>query len=261
MAAPQAPLPGALLSPDGTYWWDGHAWTPVAAAAPPSPPQPPHLGFWARHRLHVAEKKYEVQLADWQRHVQGLQEYLQLIQGFAGTGDAEGLVLKPGETLFGQVQGASLVETRVQGGHWVSASSGFSIPVGSIGGRSIRYHAGRTRGHYVQGAPAPAAIDHGTMAVTSQRVVFVGSKQTRECSYAKLIGYSHDDGEVTLSVSNRQHPTTIHYGSELEAWLVERLELALARFRGTATQLRDQVSGLLDEAERHRPNPPPGAAV
>jgi hypothetical protein len=42
---------------------------------------------------------------------------------------------------------------------------------------------------------------------------------------------------------------------------VERLELALARFRGTATQLRDQVSGLLDDAERHRPTPPPGGAA
>ncbi|HEY2703519.1 MAG TPA: hypothetical protein VGL20_07500 [Candidatus Dormibacteraeota bacterium] len=260
MAAAPAPPPGALVSPDGRYWWDGNVWAPVVAAAPPEPP-PHQPGFWERHRLHVAEKRYEAQRAEWQGHVDGLEEYLRLIRGFAGDGAAGGLVLKRGETIFGRVEGASLVETRVQGGHWASASSGFSLPVGSIGGRSIRYHVGRSRGHYVQGSPVPTAIDRGTMAITSQRVVFVGARQTRECAFAKLVGYRHDGGELTLSVTNRQNPTTIHYGPELDAWFVERFELALAHFRGTVAQLDSQVAGLLVEAASHRPEPPAGGAV
>ena len=59
--------------------------------------------------------------------------------------------------------------------------------------------------------------------VTSQRVLFVG-------------------------VSNRQRPMTVHYGSDLDAWFVERFELALAHFRGTVPQLHDRVAGLIAEA-------------
>ena len=251
------PPPGAVLSPDGRYWWNGERWTPVGVAPPPpQPQQPEHAGFWARHRLNVAEKHYEAQLAEWQHHVDGLTEYLRLVDDFAGLSEAEGLVLKPGETVFGQVTGAALVESRVQGGHFVSGSSGFSVPVGSIGGRAIRYHVGHTRGHYVQGSPVATAIDRGTLVVTSQRALFVGSRQTRDCAFAKLVGYRHDGGELTLSVSNRQRPTTIHYGPELDSWFVERFELALAHFRGTVPQLHAEVAGLLAQAEHERPVPP-----
>jgi len=195
-------------------------------------------------------------MTEWETQVKGLTQYLHLMDTFRGNTDAEGIVLKRGETLFGTVGRTSLVETRRRGGHWVSGSGGFSIPVGSIGGRSIRYRVGATRGHYVQGEPTPTAIDHGSTFITSQRVVFAGASQTRECSFAKLIGYKHEDGELTMSLSNRQKATTIHYGEELEANVVELFELALATFRGTVADLRGHVAGLLDEAESHKPIPP-----
>ena len=125
------PPPGAVLSPDGRYWWNGERWTPVGVAPPPpQPQQPEHPGFWARHRLNVAEKHYEAQLAEWQHHVDGLTEYLRLVDDFAGLSEAEGLVLKPGETVFGQVTGAALVESRVQGGRFVSGFAGeqYALP-------------------------------------------------------------------------------------------------------------------------------------
>jgi hypothetical protein len=125
-------------------------------------------------------------------------------------------MLKSGETLFCKVTNVSLVEERRGKGHYQGGSTGFSIPVGSVGGRSVRYRIGASRGHYVQGAPSPTAIDTGTMFVTNQRVVFRGTKQTRECAFAKLIGFQHSvDGSTTFSVSNRQKPTTIHYGPSI----------------------------------------------
>ena len=274
------PPPGAVISPDGRYWWDGRAWEPVPPPPPAPPPAPPPsplaggafaplppsvapaavpgpaaepAGFWARHRLQVAEKHYGEQLHEWQEQVDGLREYLQLVDTFPGLDSAPGLVLKAGETVFGAVNGAGLVETRVQGGHFVSGSSGFSFPVGSIGGRSIRYRVGRTRGHFVQGAPVAAAVDRGMLAITSQRALFVGARQTRECLFAKLLGYRHDGGEITLSVSNRKQPLTVHYGTELDDWFVERFELALATYRGTRAQLHDQIQGLIGAAEQHKP--------
>jgi hypothetical protein len=49
----------------------------------------------------------------------------------------------------------------------------------------------------VQGAPVPTAIDSGNAYITSQRVIFQGTKQTRECRFDKLVGFQHTgDGTI-----------------------------------------------------------------
>lgn len=48
-------------------------------------------------------------------------------------------------------------------------------------------------------------IDRGTATFTTQRVVFVGSKQTREWDFAKLLGWDVGaGGRLMIAVSNRQ---------------------------------------------------------
>jgi hypothetical protein len=96
-----------------------------------------------------------------------------MVESFTGVG-ADELILKPREAVFYKVTGAALVEEGRGAGQWKSHSHGFSIPVGSVHGRSIRYRVGQTRGHLVQGAPASTAIDRGTVYITNQRLVFQG---------------------------------------------------------------------------------------
>lgn len=48
-------------------------------------------------------------------------------------------------------------------------------------------------------------IDRGTATFTTQRVVFVGSKQTRDWDFAKLLGWDVGaGGQLMIAVSNRQ---------------------------------------------------------
>jgi hypothetical protein len=212
------------------------------------------LGKWRSGR---AERKYDTELATWQGDRKECMERLELAQRFTGDSSSNALLLKRGEALFATVTGCSLVEDRRGAGHWEGRSSGFSIPVGSLGGRSIRYRTGRTRGHYVQGTPAAAAIDVGTMFVTNQRILFQGTRQTRECRFDKLIGAKHTpDGTTVFSVSNRQKPTRIHYGPELAGWFDFRLDLALAHFRGTIGDVVTQVQQDLAAIDAQRPTPP-----
>jgi hypothetical protein len=91
--------------------------------------------------------------------------------------------------------------------------------------------------------------------VTNKRVIFQGSRQTRECRFDKLIGVQHDDakGETTLSVSNRQKPTTIVYGPGVAAPFDLRLSLALAHYKGTVAELVSAAKHDLEELERGRP--------
>jgi hypothetical protein len=100
------------------------------------------------------------------------------------------------EDVFMIVDGASLIEDCRGAGHWEGRSSEFSVPVASIGGRSIRYHVGQSDGHYMQGVPVPTAVDKGKAFITDQRVAFLGhqlgTKQARECAFAKLLGVEQE---------------------------------------------------------------------
>jgi hypothetical protein len=215
--------------------------------------------FEKHHEKKLAEE-YQHQLAQWQELHDSTAHALALAQGFNGESSTQ-LMLKANEAVFATVTNAGLIEERRGAGHYTGASSGVSIPIGSIGGHAVRYHVGATRGHYVQAPPVPTAIDQGTVFITNQRVVFQGGHQTRECSFAKLIGFQHtNDGATVFSVSNRQKATVIHYGTEIAGWFDFRLDLALAHFKGTVPALVAQVQAQLAQLEAARPQAPVATA-
>ena len=211
--------------------------------------------FEKHHEKKLAEQ-YQHDLAHWQEMHESTASALSLAQSFTGETSAQ-LILKSGEAVFATVTNAGLVEERRGAGHYVGGSSGVSIPIGSIGGHAVRYHVGATRGHYAQSPPVPTAIDQGTVFITNQRVVFQGTKQTRECAFAKLIGFEHtNDGATVFSVSNRQKPTIIHYGTQIAGWFNFRLDLALAHFKGTVPDLVAQLQAQMAQVDAAQPQPP-----
>ncbi len=206
--------------------------------------------MFEHHREHQAEAARR----DWQAHHDAYVALLDTARTFTGT-TADGLLLGPGETLYLQVADTALIEERRGPGTYTGHSQGISVPVVRVGGRQIRYRVGATRGHYVQGQPAPTAVDTGTTFITSTRVVFRGSRQTRTCAFAKLLGYDADGarGSVTLSVANRSTPTTIQYGPACAATVEFRLDLALAHFRGTVDDLVAGLEADLEAIDATRP--------
>jgi len=210
--------------------------------------------LFGKHREKKAGEEYATQLAEWQAHHDSAAEALELAETYTGE-PSDDLLLKPGESLFAQVVGASLIEERRGGGSWQGRSSGVSIPIGSIGGRSVRYRVGQTKGHYVQAPPTATAIDVGTVFITNQRVIFQGSRQTRECRFDKLVSAQHTtDGSTIFSVSNRQKPTVIHYGTEHADWFDSRLALALAHYRNDVPGLVARLKQELTEVDRAKPS-------
>jgi len=210
-----------------------------------------------QHREHKAEEAREALQHDWQARHDAYVELLDTARTFTGT-TAEGILLAPGESVFLVVQDTALIEERRGPGTYVGRSQGVSVPVMRVGGRQIRYRVGASKGHFVQGSPTPTAIDRGTTYITSSRVVFRGDAQTRECAFAKLIGFDHDDvdGTTTLSVSNRSKPTTIHYGTACAATFDFRLDLALAHFRNTLDDLEAGLEADLAAIDAGRPGVP-----
>jgi hypothetical protein len=214
------------------------------------------------HEERKAAKEYEASLAAWQANRDAYAELVATAQSYNGAPSSE-IMLKPGEAVFAKVASVALVEDRRGPSQWKGRSQGFSIPVASIHGRSIRYRVGTTKGHVVQGEPTPTAIDQGTVFITNQRVVFQGTKQTRECLFDKLIGFEHDDaaGRTVFSVSNRQTPTCVAYGPSLSGWFDFRLDLAIAHFRNTVNAFRQQLAEDLASLDATKPVAPSQAGA
>jgi hypothetical protein len=212
------------------------------------------------HRAKKSAQAYGEALATWKTERDGYAELLQVARDFNGSASSD-IMLGAGEALFYKVTSVGLIEERPGKGHYQGGSTGVSIPIGSVHGRPVRYRVGVSRGHYVQGAPTLTAIDTGTVYVTNKRVIFQGAKQTRECAFARLIGFQHADseGSTTFSVSNRQRPTIIHYGPTLSGSFDFRLDLAIAHFRGTVGELAAQLQTDLAQLDAQRPVAPAGS--
>jgi hypothetical protein len=205
-----------------------------------------------KHKAKKAQELYQSQMGEWQSEHDELTALLQAATSKTGSPSSD-IVLKPGETVFAAIGNTSLVDDRRGAGHYAGHSSGFSVPVASVGGHSVRYRVGASKGHYVQGDLHPEAVDRGKLIITNQRVIFVGDKRTIECLFAKLVSAKISGGELALSVSNRQKVTRVHYGPPLDALVQIRLTLAMSIARGDADQFAAQIQEQLNELEAKRP--------
>jgi len=208
-------------------------------------------GFRARR----IERANQASLRDRQSELDDAQYLLELARGVDGPDRpaAGDLVLHAGELLVGALTNVGLIEDRSVGGHFEAGSHGISIPIGSLGGRSVRYRVGRTRGHYVAGAATPTAIDQGSLYITDQRIVFVGSKGAKECRLDKLISVHRDAGEMTIAVSNRSKATTVHYGAAVSDYVQFSVDFALARFHGEGPQFIQRLADRVTQLESAKP--------
>ena len=205
---------------------------------------------------HREKKAEQAAAAEHEAAAAHLAELRSLIGAVDGSQPltSDGLILKSGELVLGEVRGAGLIAERRGPGHYSGASQGISIPVGHVGGRSVRYRVGATRGHYVPGDPVPTCVDHGIVTITSQRLVFRGAAKTTEIVLGHLVGVSHDRGTVTLNVSGRESAIIFSLGAHLDDWFATRMSLALALHEGGAASALAQLHEQLEEMEHASPS-------
>jgi hypothetical protein len=212
---------------------------------------------WAQKETHRRQAAYDAALSTWQSDDAELTKMISGARTYEGTTDvgASTTVLKRGERVFYSLPSASLVEVQRAPGQYAGGYSGFSFRLT----RSVRYNVGGSRGTYVQGAEQLKVTDEGSATITSQRVVFSGSKNTREWAYSKLVSIEHDHERPVsmVGVSNRQKVSGLIYPVDAAAGARFGLSLALAHYR-------DDVNGFVAslEAEQvaHRNSQPPKPA-
>jgi hypothetical protein len=201
--------------------------------------------FWRKRR---AEKQAEQQAQRERELREAIVDMLDLAAGGPGVRLEWPLILKPGERLVYCATGTGLFEPRREPGHWAGRSAGFSVPLGKSG---IRYRVGKSAGSHVQGEEKPTIIDRGDTSFTTQRVVFQGTKYTREWPYSKLIGIVHysDQPATAIQVSNRQKTSGILYtGLPIDAVRL-RLAVAVEIFNGESEEAARQLHARLAELD------------
>jgi hypothetical protein len=216
--------------------------------------------MFKKRKQRQAQEASRRALAEWQAAVEEQRGLIEAAEALpvGGNGNPGNVLLGKDEGIYLTVERSILAEERSSGGHWEGRSQGFSVPIGSIGGHSVRYRVGASRGHFVKDPPQLKAIDEGVVTITSNRLVFTGGKQTREAHFSKLIGFQYmPDGDgVVLNVSNRQKPISVHFGRGPGETVRFRLELALATFRGEKAEFIAGLRRDLSELEAARPSQP-----
>jgi hypothetical protein len=116
------------------------------------------------------------------------------------TSQVTGLILKPGERCFAIVRGAR----HVAEGHrtkYVGRSQGISVRIT----KGVRYHVGGYAGRPIT-TTFEAVKDTGDLYVTTQRVVFSGSKEVTSVMGGKIADVRIDGDHIWLIAENRKTP-------------------------------------------------------
>jgi hypothetical protein len=95
----------------------------------------------------------------------------------------------------------------------------------------------------------------GTTVMTNQRVVFVGTRQSREWVFDKVLGVQHDEETTYINVSNRQKVSGYRYPQSYAQLTRFVLDLAMAHHQGTVEALISEWEGYLGELRRSEPTP------
>ena len=108
------------------------------------------------------------------------------------------LITKKNEVVHFEASAALMKEVAVR--EWRGGSQGVSFRIA----KGVRYRVGATRGHIVTVGTQLQVADTGVLAITSQRIAYLGERKTLDMPFSKLMGMELYSDGVRLSLSNRQ---------------------------------------------------------
>jgi hypothetical protein len=191
----------------------------------------------------------------WQAQLEQLRAEAEFYQNFKGETSSPNLLVRNGEEVI-TAFACGIIEDRPGPTSYVGRSSGLSVPVAKIGGASIRYNIGSSRGQIVHGAPVETQIDTGTVYITNQRVVFVGSKQTRDVEFKNLASINCPyNNRTVLSLTNKDKAVILAYQSNMSFMIQRAMLLASSMFNGNRDHLVEDTNAELTQLTAAEPKP------
>lgn len=175
------------------------------------------MGFFADLKAKRAAKKaqaqFDLELNDWNLEHQALTTALDIFTNAAKGDEPEDnqLVQKPGELVLWSGT-ATFHEAGRTPSRYVGRSSGISIPI--VAG--VRYRVGSSAGTLIPGDEMQMEKEKGLVKLTNQRLIFAGSVNTSEWSFAKFLsaGTNPSRDDYLFAVSNRKKTSGLRFAPE-----------------------------------------------
>lgn len=187
-----------------------------------------------------------------------VQEYIDFFSTYAAQHDEAmdgSFVAQAGEEVIAKATGVGLIETKRGPATFSGGSTGISFRV--LPRVSVRQSA--IRGRSIPGEEAPAVSDQGDFVITDKRGVFIGTKQSREFLWSKLLSYQltplGGNMILYLPVSNRAKVSGIGGDEKSMSELMKRVAFGVSVATGRSDQfinsLKDQLKLLQEERLKH----------
>ena len=176
------------------------------------------MGFWTDWKAKRAFKKandlFRTEHSQWQQDIEIFKKIKRAFELAEKGEDAVSnlTVQKSGEVVLWIGQG-QFHEAGRTAGRYEGTSQGISMPL--FGG--LRYRVGAMRGTFVPGDAIQVYKEVGEVVLTTTRLLFNGSFNTKEWAFAKWTGAATSDNEsdYVFHVSNRQKTSGVLFSTSV----------------------------------------------
>ena len=208
--------------------------------------------FKARRAAKRAQAQFELETYQWQSELELLNTALDIFTNAAKGDEPEDhqLVQKKGELVLWTGQAifheAGRTPSTFKGG-----SAGVSIPV--VAG--VRLRVGQFSGSVIPGAEMQIDKEAGLVKLTNQRLIFAGSLNTTEWSFAKMLSAARNEegNDFIIGVSNRKKTSGLKFTAADGKAFARLFALALYAYENGIPETIKEIKSEITRRNKEKP--------
>jgi hypothetical protein len=208
--------------------------------------------FKARRAAKRAQAQFELESYQWQSELDLLNTALDIFTNAAKGDEPEDhqLVQKKGELVLWTGQAifheAGRTPSTFKGG-----SAGVSIPV--VAG--VRLRVGQFSGTVIPGQEMQIDKEAGLVKLTNQRLIFAGSLNTTEWSFAKMLSAARNEegNDFIIGVSNRKKTSGLKFSAADGKAFARLFALALYAYENGIPETIKEIKSEITRRNKEKP--------
>jgi hypothetical protein len=208
--------------------------------------------FKARRAAKRAQAQFELESYQWQSELDLLNTALDIFTNAAKGDEPEDhqLVQKKGELVLWTGQ-AIFHEAGRTPSTYKGGSAGVSIPV--VAG--VRVRVGQFSGTVIPGQEMQIDKEAGLVKLTNQRLIFAGSLNTTEWSFAKMLSAARNEegNDFIIGVSNRKKTSGLKFSAADGKAFARLFALALYAYENGIPETIKEIKSEITRRNKEKP--------